>query len=581
MGVVIYDFRPVKSASALKSSIRVSANTIENAVYKVTVGADGDICSIIDKRCGRELVAEGRSFGYQIFEENTSDNWPAWEILKSVIDKEPVKVDSDVRVTIEESGPVRGVLRIDRRYGESTFTQRITLYDGAEDDRIDIRNNVDWKSPRTLLKAAFPVSFNAPVATYDLGLGQIERGNNTLTAYEVPAQQWADITAEDGSYGITIMNDGRYGWDKPDDNTLRLTLLHTPTADRGYGNEKTMDLSAHEFTYSIRGHKGTLDAGKATLSADRLNQRKAAFSVPSHSGSLGKTFSMVSTDSDNVRVRAFKKAEDGDGFIVRVYELSGAESSANVRFASSIVSAEETNGIEEHKGAASFNGSLLNVKLGRFAPATFRVRLAASSAKSTRNEYTSLELPFNKVAISSDAFSAFGHMDKDWHSYSAEQLPVDFVSGGVPFTFGKADYDNAVACDGQAIALPQGCTGVYLLVASAEGDRNATFNAGSDVNVSVPYYSGFFGGGNWDDYKAFLKDGDVACVGGHRHDSRTRNEVYEHTYMYKVFIPVKAGATELRLPSDKAVTVFSATAVKAPFRDAESVSDMVLHLERL
>lgn len=51
--------------------------------------------------------------------------------------------------------------------------------------------------------------------------------------------------------------------------------------------------------------------------------------------------------------------------------------------------------------------------------------------------------------------------------------------------------------------------------------------------------------------------------------------------MYKVFIPVKAGATEFRLPSDKAVTVFSATAVKAPFRDAESVSDMVLHLERL
>ena len=377
------------------------------------------------------------------------------------------------------------------------------------------------------------------------------------------------------------MNDGRYGWDKPDDNTLRLTLLHTPTADRGYGNEKTMDLSAHEFTYSIRGHKGSLDAGKATLSADRLNQRKAAFSVPSHPGSLGKTFSMVSTDSDNVRVRAFKKAEDGDGFIVRVYELSGAESSANVRFASSIVSAEETNGIEEHKGAASFNGSLLNVKLGRFAPATFRVRLAASSAKSTRNEYTSLELPFNKVAISSDAFSAFGHMDNEWHSYSAEQLPVDFVSGGVPFAFGKADYDNAVACDGQTIALPRGCTGVYLLVASADGDRNATFNAGNDVNVSVPYYSGFFGGGNWDDYKAFLKDGDVACVGGHRHDSRTRNEVYEHTYMYKVFVPVKAGATELRLPSDKAVTVFSATAVKAPFRDAESVSDMVLHLERL
>ena len=51
--------------------------------------------------------------------------------------------------------------------------------------------------------------------------------------------------------------------------------------------------------------------------------------------------------------------------------------------------------------------------------------------------------------------------------------------------------------------------------------------------------------------------------------------------MFRIFVPVKAGATELRLPADKAVTVFSATAVKAQHADAESVSDMVLHLERL
>ena len=61
----------------MRTAIRTTSNTIENSVYKVTVGPDGDICSIIDKRCGKELVAEGRSFGYQLFEEHTSDKLPA------------------------------------------------------------------------------------------------------------------------------------------------------------------------------------------------------------------------------------------------------------------------------------------------------------------------------------------------------------------------------------------------------------------------------------------------------------------------------------------------------------------------
>lgn len=31
-----------------------------------------------------------------------------------------------------------------------------------------------------------------------------------------------------GDYGVSVLNDCKYGWDKPDDHTLRLTLLHAP-----------------------------------------------------------------------------------------------------------------------------------------------------------------------------------------------------------------------------------------------------------------------------------------------------------------------------------------------------------------
>lgn len=146
------------------------------------------------------------------------------------------------------------------RHGKSTFVQYVSLTDGAADDRIDIRNEVDWQSENALLKAEFPMSVSNPEAAYDLGLGYIRRGNNTQTAYEVYAQQWADLTDRDGTYGVAVMNDCKYGWDKPDDRTLRLTLLHTPTPGRHYKYQSRQDIGRHVFTYSIVGHaKGFTD----------------------------------------------------------------------------------------------------------------------------------------------------------------------------------------------------------------------------------------------------------------------------------------------------------------------------------
>lgn len=82
------------------------------------------------------------------------------------------------------------------------------------------------------MKAEFPLNIANTEATYDLGLGSVKRGNNTETAYEVYAQYWADLTDRSGNYGVSVLNDSKYGWDKPDDNTLRLTLLHTPKQTR-------------------------------------------------------------------------------------------------------------------------------------------------------------------------------------------------------------------------------------------------------------------------------------------------------------------------------------------------------------
>ena len=65
-------------------------------------------------------------------------------------------------------------------------------------------------SLQTLLKMEFPLAVSNSNATFDLGLGTIQRPNETSSLYEVPAQQWADLTSSNGTYGVTIMNDCKY-----------------------------------------------------------------------------------------------------------------------------------------------------------------------------------------------------------------------------------------------------------------------------------------------------------------------------------------------------------------------------------
>ena len=223
VGYAVDDLRKGNSSTA-RTSLKAGASTLENAVYSLRLDANGDICSLVDKRNGRQLVAEGKAIRLAMFTENESFQWPAWEILKKTVDGIPVAVDGDVRISVAENGPVEAALKVERSFGESHFTQYIRLYAGADEERIDIVNEVDWHGTNQLLKAEFPLTVSNPVARYDIGTGSLERPNNTPEQYEVYAQQWADLSEPDGSYGVAILNDCKYGGDKPADNVLRLTL---------------------------------------------------------------------------------------------------------------------------------------------------------------------------------------------------------------------------------------------------------------------------------------------------------------------------------------------------------------------
>ncbi len=572
-GYAVYDVR--LSGEGRKVSA-VEATSIENSLYKLTLNENGDITSLLDKKNNKELVKAGKAIRLALFTENESFEWPAWEILKKTVDATPISITEDVKMTLCENGALRKTLCVEKRHGDSFFRQYIHLYEGILAHRIDFTNEVDWQSANALLKAEFPLNLNNEKATYDLGVGSVQRGNNSLTAYEVYAQYWADLTDANGSYGVSIMNDSKYGWDKPDNNTLRLTLLHTPKTKSNYAYQDRQDFGRHTFTYSLVGHTGALDVVRTRENAELLNQRIKAFAVGKHRGELGKSYSLAFSDNRNVLIKALKKAESSDEYVVRVYEAGGKQAQkASIVFADNLVAAVEADGTEKTIGKATFSENRLEVSVNPNGIKTYKVRFASN--KKVQTVARPLPLAYDKKCFSWNEFKAAADFEAGY-SYAAELIPTEMNVNGMPFKLETREELNGMACKGNVLKLPADCAynRLYILAAAAsDKDVKGIFRTGKSVQeIIVPSYTGFIGQwGHTGHTEGYLKDAEVAYVGTHRH-SGEGDQPYEFTYMFKFAIDLPEKATEVVLPDNKDIVIFAATLTNVAAASVCPVSEL-------
>ena len=575
----VYGIKPTKTSQE-RSAIMINGNTIENSVYRLTLNGNGDISSIIDKRVGKELVDPSHPFSLVVFTDNVSPDYPAWELYKKVLDGPREEINDSVSISIADNGPVKGSLKVTRRWKDSEFTQFVSLTEGGADDIIEIDNCFDWYGKKALLKAEFPTTVSAPMASYDLGHGYVKRGNNEDKSFEVLGHKWADLSSPDGSFGITILNDCKYGWDKPDDNTIRLTLLHTPEAGQHYRYQDHQDHGRNTFRYGIAGHMADEVASDAAAKGDAFNQPMLVFTTERHSGKLGRQWSLLDVDGKNIEVKAFKKAEDGNGYILRVAERHGKDfNDASVTMPASILSAEEVNGIEEPIGDASFSGNTLTFDGTAFAPKSFRLTLASDPCLKPADNLP-VDLPVNAVGLTVDEFNKAGVFDRAGNSFPAELMPAVVEADGISFDM-KNDpaLFNFVRCNGDTIDLPahKGKTRLFILATSADRDRIATFTVdGREHTFEVPYFSGFYGQWGWPgESESYMKHAPIGYIANHKHSAPKGNDAYSFACLYKLCIDIDEDARQLILPADAGIAVFSATLSDAPAYSTLPATEMM------
>ena len=306
---------------------------------------------MFDKSAKREILSAPARLAFQT--ENPHD-WPAWNMDWSDQSKEPRGyVSGAAKIRVTENGPVRVAIEVKRETENSVFTQTIRLAAGEAGDRLEVNNHVDWQSRACALKATFPLAVSNPMATYNWEVGKIQRGNNVPKKFEVPTHQWFDLTDTSDTYGVSILNDTKYGSDKPADNLLRLTLLYSPGIQNAsdYHEQQYQDWGTHDFTYGIYGHEGDWRQGKSDWQSARLGQPLIVFRTAAHAGKLGRSFSLLHLSSDDVAVRAVKLAENSDQIVVRLQELNGnGEKSVQLTGASGVSEAGELNVLESRIG---------------------------------------------------------------------------------------------------------------------------------------------------------------------------------------------------------------------------------------
>jgi len=613
VGVSVYSLRQANT-KIIDSELIIREDYLENNNYKVTIDANGDISSIVDKRISKELLEKPMQLE---FGENFPDVKPAWRIYWKDIKQDARSVAANpISVRIVEDGPLRIALEVVRENEGSKITQRIRLSAGADGSRVEVANLIDWKSRGTLLKAAFHLSAEAPEATYNLDLGTIKRGNRNEKQYEVPHHAWLDLTDKSGEYGVSILTGAKYGSDKVDDNTLRLTLIHGPDTrdseqevldDGSMSEMRWQDWGRHQFSYALTGHKGDWREGKSHWEAKRFEQRPAAFAVPKYKGEKS-SFSLVKIDNDQVNIQAVKMAEDGSGVVIRLQELHGkACSGAKLSAIKPILAAEELDGAERRLDLH------LKTKKGKlsidFSPYELKTILLKTEEADTMPELTqAIKMDYDTDIFSYNSSREDGYKDRRPRSeghrgsldgkggtYPAEMIGDQVYLGNISFPLAareEGEY-NALACLGQSIDLPEG-TSVMHILAAADVDTDVTFKAGEkEIPLTIGGWSGYIG--SWDNrefegfvaelsysmrnelktiHPAFIRDQRIAWSASHRH-LPAGDALYEYGYLFAYRIEIPEGAKSIRLPDSRFVRIVAmsvgdeayAKALQSPFED--------------
>ncbi len=337
---------------------------LENASLSVTLSrSGGGVVSLVHCASGRQALA-GEANRFVLFDDRPTE-YDAWDIDPFALEtgQEGGPAES---CTVVTHGTLRAEAKFERKIGKhSRVLQTIRLDAGS--NCLEFDTEIDWRERRTLLKAVFPLACKSPRATYETMFGAVERPTHAnsdadLAQYEVPGHRWADLS--EPGFGVSLLSDARYGF-SAFGNMLSLSLMRGTTSP-----DPNADIGVHRLRYALYPHAGDWRAAVTVGKAACFN-RPLLWSVGEPAAILRRP--LVSAEPANVVIDTIKPAEDGKGFVVRLYESAGSASSARLAFGVPIRSFTLSNTLEDALAPVACEANTCTLSLRPFQIVTLRI----------------------------------------------------------------------------------------------------------------------------------------------------------------------------------------------------------------
>lgn len=361
----------------LPRRVHATENGAENELLAFTVESNGSV-TLTDKRSGR-VYRNNNLF------EDVGDGGEEYDFRPLAGDTPITSANAMARRWIEAENDcfvtLGAELTLDLPRGKDgntrtadTLAHKITVFYTltADTPRVDIAVKVNNQAENHRLRAHFVPEIQTDRV---LAEGQF----NVIEREIVPAETWknpsysqrmqAFFALFDGKHGLMVATRGLNEYEilRDGKNTMALTLLrcvdqlgdwgYFPTPSAQCKGEHTLCYSLIPFAADTR---ADAYAEGFAFNGDPLIAKSAA----AHAGSLPASRTLFTAQGDFLSFAAFKKAENGNGNILRLYNADSAPHELTLRFAESPKAVAQTNLAETRPTALSVADNTASLTVG-------------------------------------------------------------------------------------------------------------------------------------------------------------------------------------------------------------------------